>query len=157
LRQGEVKSGWNVFDNNLLACGEDHVEAVFGMLRKQRRGAVFSGGLDAEIFNEEHARLLRSIRVAEMWFACDRPGALENLKKVAELLPDFSPRKRRCYVLVGYDGESLREAEKRCRQVYEAGFWPFAQLFRGEGEERRTKSREWSKLVKTSSVQTGDV
>jgi hypothetical protein len=138
-------------DNNLLACSEPHVAAVFEMLRAGKRGAVFSGGLDAESFNGSHSELVRSIQVQELWFACDRPGALDNLRKVAQLLPDFSPRKLRCYVLVGFSGESIREAERRLLQVFELGFWPFAQLYRGEGAEKRTVNKDWSKLIKTWS------
>lgn len=33
----EIADGWNVLDDNLLACPRPHVEAVFDMLRRQKR------------------------------------------------------------------------------------------------------------------------
>lgn len=33
LRELEIKDGWDVLDNNLLQCSEQHIRAVFEMLR----------------------------------------------------------------------------------------------------------------------------
>lgn len=130
IRELKVQSGWNVLDNNLLACSQKHIEKVFNMLREQSKGIVFSGGLDAELFQPWHADLLQSIKLKEAWFSCDYPGAIINLQKVATLLPDIPLRKKRCYVLIGFNGENITQAEKRLQNVYSLGFWPFAMLFR---------------------------
>ena len=42
-----VTDGWNILDDNLLACPRGHVEAVFAMLRRQKRRMEFTGGLEA--------------------------------------------------------------------------------------------------------------
>jgi hypothetical protein len=41
-----IIDGWNILDDNLLACPRDHVEAVFAMLRRQTRRVEFTGGLE---------------------------------------------------------------------------------------------------------------
>jgi len=43
IRELEIKEGWNVLDNNLLACSEGHQEAVFWMLSKQKERIKFTG------------------------------------------------------------------------------------------------------------------
>lgn len=150
IRELAIRPGWKVNDNNLLACSEGHIERVFEMLRTQKMPAVFSGGLDARIFSQRHADLLRSIKLGEAWFACDYPGAQIHLEKVAELLPDFTPRKKRVYTLIGFHGESLGQAEKRLEAVWNLGFWPFAMLYRTPFALKRNEwSRDWLKLQKT--------
>src|SRR5665647_2103618 len=37
LRELAIAEGWNVVDDNLLACSEPHVRAVFAMLGRQAR------------------------------------------------------------------------------------------------------------------------
>ena len=149
IRELPIMPGWNVNDNNLLACSEGHIERVFDMLREQKTPIVFSGGLDARIFGERHADLLRSINLGEAWFACDYPGAIDELKNVAELLPDINPRKKRTYVLTGFNGDTISQAEKRLETVFNFGFWPFAMLYRSsEALKRNEWSKDWLKLQK---------
>jgi len=157
IRELPIRDGWDVADNNLLACSQEHVEGVFEMLRRQPRAARFSGGLDAEIFNEWHANLLVSIRYEDVFFAADYPGALRHIEKVSELMrPHFRHKaamreKLRCYVLIGFDGESVSSAQRRLESVYQLGLMPFAMPYRGEESGKRVISREWSKLQKTFS------
>ena len=40
-----IQDGWNILDDNLLACPEPHVRAVFAMLARQGRQIEFTGGL----------------------------------------------------------------------------------------------------------------
>ncbi len=153
-REGDIHTlpiipGHIVQDNNLLACTRAHVEAVFDMLAEQR-GAVFSGGLDARLFAEWHRKLLDSIRFAELWFACDTQNGLKHLRKVAGLCGGISIEKRRCYVMIGFGRETLGMAQRRLEEVYELGFLPFAQLYRGEqavaySPEWRALARKWSR------------
>lgn len=148
IRELSIQPGWNVIDNNLLACSRQHVESVFEMLRKQPEPARLSGGLDAEMFQPWHVDLLKSIRLKFAWFACDYPGSLPNLERVSDLMSDFSREKKRCYVLLGHNGESLKQAEKRLEAVYNLGFLPFAMLYRGQEEKEystrwRALQRKW--------------
>ena len=141
--------GWIVQDNNLLACSFDHVRRVFEMLSRQPHPVSFHGGLDTEFLTEKHVELFKSIRFNELWFACDHLGAIKNLEKAAEILTDFSMKKKRCYVLVGFDGETITQAEKRLLKVCDLGFLPFAIPYQGETFSKDKYNRDWRKLIKT--------
>jgi hypothetical protein len=142
----EIKPGWIVQDNNLLACSRGHIEAVFEMLRAQNRRCCFNGGLDSSFLQPWHVELFKSIRLDELWFACDTLQALPRLKRAANML-DFdgiSIEKRRCYVLIGFNGEVPEDADARARAVYRLGFLPFAQLYRDD--QPRQWSQKWRDL-----------
>lgn len=149
-REGQIREldiihdGYIVQDNNLLACSGPHLEAVFDMLRLQKRGIIFSGGLDARLLLQWHRDLLDSIRVKELWFACDQFSSLASLEHAALILDGIPISKRRCYVMIGYNGETVTQAAFRLRRVYELGFLPFCQLYRGPMEPEYTQ--EWKDL-----------
>jgi hypothetical protein len=150
IREIKIKPGWIIQDNNLLACGRKHIEAVFDMLREQKKAVKFSGGLDVEIFSEWHRRLIDTIKIYELWFACDTKQCLSKLAQVAEILNGISINKRRCYVMIGYGGEGVDEAERKLNKVYELGFLPFAQLYQNSRKIKyspawNTLAREWSR------------
>lgn len=44
LRELEIKDGYMIFDDNLLACSESHIRAVFAMLKRQKERPIFTGG-----------------------------------------------------------------------------------------------------------------
>lgn len=144
IRELPIHPGWNVCDNNLLACSKNHIEQVFEMLKTQPEPIKFSGGLDPELFQPYHVDLLKSIRLKFAWFACDYPGAVSSLKKVAGVMSDFKSDKKRCYVMIGYNKETPAQAERRLEIVYGLGFLPFAMLYRPE--EKQEWSQEWKDL-----------
>jgi len=152
IRQLPIVPGNIVQDNNLLACSRRHVEAVFDMLQGQRR-VVFSGGLAAGLFADWHRVLLERIHFSELWFAADRDGAIPSLRRVARICDGISIEKLRCYVLIGFGGEKLCEAESRLERVYAMGFLPFAQLYSGPSQglgdgvpqEWKALARKWSR------------
>lgn len=146
LRELPIRHGWIVQDNNLLACRRQHVEGVFEMLRAQPRAAVFSGGLDATLLEPWHVDYLGGIRVHEMWVACDTPSALKALERAAELLAAWPARKKRCYALIGWRDGTVADAARRLERIYELGFLPFAQLYRGP--DGPTHSPEWRELAR---------
>lgn len=157
IRELEIKPGNDVADNNLLACSRSHVEMVFDMLRSQKEPVKFSGGLDAELFQQWHVDILKTIRLKYAWFACDYPGAIANLEKVSDLMSDFSIEKKRCYVLIGFDGESINAAEKRLQSVFKLGFLPMAMMYRPENENKYPKEwrdfqRYWSRPAIYKSI-----
>jgi hypothetical protein len=150
IRELPICDGWIIQDNNLLACSDEHIEATMTMLRRQKRAAIFSGGLDPRLFNDWHRKLLDSIRFHELWFSCDHPNHFSLLKQTAKILDGIPTSKWRAYVMIGYDGESISVAEKRLSQVYELGFLPFAQLYQGKNKiiynkEWRNLNRKWSR------------
>lgn len=149
LRYLPITPGWIVQDNNLLACEEAHLRAVFEMLQRQERKIYFNGGLDKHFLREWHRELFDSIPIGELWFACDQGGDdLRWLERAARILDGIPLRKRRCYTMIGYNGESLSEAERRIESVFALGFMPFSQLYQPPDAKQPAKiySSEWKAL-----------
>lgn len=125
-----IHPGRTLQDNNILACDRTHKEKVWAMLRTQYR-VNLKGGIDARLLKDEDIEAIRGLRLKELWTAYDATenrtaslGAIGRLRCAG-----LSPRKIRCYVLIGRDGDTPSLAEERLRDVYKAGSWPFAQLY----------------------------
>lgn len=144
LRELHIKPGWIVQDNNLLACSERHLRAVFKMLRDQERKIFFNGGLDKHFLKPWHRELFDSIAIGELWFACDETRDLPWLEHAAGILEGIPLRKRRCYVMIGYDNETAAEAERRIERVFALGFLPFCQLY--QPDETKVYPLEWRQV-----------
>lgn len=144
VRELAIKPGWIVQDNNLLACSEKHIRAVFDMLKEQKKAASFNGGLDKHFLKEWHRKLFDSITIKELWFACDTLHDLPSLERAAKIMDGYSVDKMRCYTMIGYDGETLDDARKRLERVCELGYLPFCQLY--QSEQVKYYSREWLDL-----------
>ena len=147
IRELEIHPGNTIQDNNLLACSRPHVERVFEMLASQK-AVRFSGGLDAGLLEDWHVDSLEKLSINEMWFACDGKSTTKA-QRAAEMLSGFRRDQKRCYVLVGYNNEKPLDGDKRLQAVWDLGFLPFAQFYRGEGEQH--KSREWATIVRNWS------
>lgn len=139
VRELPIRDGWNVLDDNLLACSRSHIVSVFDMLSRQERYPEFTGGLEAARLEEWHVKALREIRAKQLFFAYDTPDDLEPLKRAGSLLLSGgftrASHSLRCYVLCGYPKDSLESAEKRMREAFEIGFTPMAMLWRNEKGE----------------------
>ena len=145
-----VIDGWNILDDNLLACPRPHVEAVFAMLRRQGRRVEFTGGLEALALKDYQVDLLADLSPRpSMFFAYDPGDAFETLRHAARRLhaAGFPPRSHRlrCYVLVGYPKDTLALAEARLKQMLSIGFTPMAMLWRPEtpSQERWRPDDRW--------------
>jgi hypothetical protein len=79
LRELEIKDGFNICDDNLLACSENHIREVFEMLKKQHETPVFTGGLEAKLLKSWHVDLLREVKPKRMYFAYDTPDDYDPL------------------------------------------------------------------------------
>jgi hypothetical protein len=148
-----IKPGWDVLDNNLLACPRRHVEAVLDMLDEQPRAARFTGGIDARLCQPWFAARLGRIRVQILYTAFDQPDQQPHVERTIKMLADagLSQRKIGCYVLVGYAGDTLGAARDRLEWVFEAGGTPFAMYYR-PGDDRRFKiPPTWSRFVRAWS------
>jgi hypothetical protein len=153
LRVLPIKPGWIIQDSNLLACPEWHVRAVFDMLREQKHAARFPGGLDKDFLKPWHRELFDSIRIDELWFACDLTVGLPALERAAKILHGISIEKLRCYTMIGYDDvpETLEQADARIQRVFDLGFLPFCQLFKPDDyvkrypEEWKAVQRKWAR------------
>lgn len=154
-----ITEGNNVLDDNLLACPDDHVRAVFRMLQGQR-DVQFTGGLEAKILKPWHVEEMAKLRLRQAFFAYDTPDDLEPLVEAGKVLQEanitFRNRKARAYVLCGYPKDTFEAADKRMRQTVAAGFMPMAMLFR-DTEGRRDKEwmrwqRQWARPAIISSL-----
>ena len=151
VRELPVTEGWNLLDDNLLACSEQHIRAVFEMLSAQKQPPVFTGGLEAKLLQPWHVQLLKKARARRLYFAYDTPNDYEPLVEAGKLLREggFSRASHaaRCYVLVGYEGDSMAAAEARLRKSWTAGFLPYAMLYRDQAgnvdQAWRSFQREW--------------
>lgn len=155
IRELPVQDGWDILDDNILGTSEPHFRAVIEMLRRQKERAVFSGGLEPALLQPWQAELLKSINPRTMYTAYDTKDDYEPLRQMAKILwgAGFKPSAHqvKCYCLCGYDGDSCDAAEKRMDQIMDAGFLPFAMLYRDDSgsvdAEWRRFQREWANAV----------
>lgn len=146
IREIEIKSGWNVLDSNLLACSRSHVEGVFRMLENQSHRPRFTGGLEAKRLESWHAERIAKLNPETIWMAYDTPDDWEPLMDAAKLLSGaglIRPRKTvRCYVLIGWERDTIDAAEKRLTAVCGLGIMPMAMLY-NHGENRKNDRDTW--------------
>ncbi len=148
VRELPVTEGNNVLDDNLLACSDGHTREVFKMLKRQKYGRpMLTGGLEAKRLKDWHVEMLRKLRPKEMFFAYDTPDDYEPLvaagKKLLSAGFTVTSQVLRCYVLIGYPGDTFDKAEARLTQTIKAGFLPMAMLYRDKKGER---DLEWARF-----------
>ena len=61
IRELPITEGWNVLDDNLLACSDTHIKNVFEMLNKQPERSEFTGGLEAKLLKDWHVKLIEEL------------------------------------------------------------------------------------------------
>lgn len=145
-----IYEGWNVLDDNLLACPEPHVRAVFAMLQNQKRRAEFTGGLEALSLQDYQVDLLSNLKPRPTCFFAYDPGdEFETLAIAASklLAAGFSSasHRLRCYVLIGFPRDTFAEAEIRLKDILRIGFTPMAMLWQPDtpSAEKHRPPREW--------------
>jgi radical SAM superfamily enzyme YgiQ (UPF0313 family) len=79
IRELPITEGWNILDDNLLACSERHIRGVFSMLAKQKHRLFFTGGMEAARLSKWHIEELAKLNPKEMFFAYDTPDDREPL------------------------------------------------------------------------------
>ena len=151
LHELEIKDGWNILDDNFLACSDDHINKVFEMLKRQKERPEFTGGLEAKIIKPWHADKLHEVKTKRMYFAYDTPDDYEPLVYAGRFLLNagfkVSSHIACCYVLIGYKGDTFEKAEKRLNDTIKAGFMPYAMLYKDKvgnvDETWANYQREW--------------
>ena len=156
IRHLEIKEGNILQDNNFLACNAEHREKVYAMLKKQRAISL-RGGLDARLLRDSDIEQLRGLRLFDLWTAYDSMDNQSSLSAVRRLRSAGIPQSKiRVYVLVGFGGESMDCAEDRLRMVWEAGAYPFAQLYDGHNGadilDWKRFARRWSRPAIYKSI-----
>ena len=156
-----ITSGYNILDDNLLACSESHVRSVFAMLKEQTQPVEFTGGLEAKRLLPWHVELLAWLKPKQLFFAYDTPDDYEPLVNAARLLwqAGFTPQSHavRAYVLIGGPRDDFQQADFRLRQVLDLGIYPMAMLWRDESgitaKEWRSFQRQWARPAIIASRQ----
>ncbi|MEN6581668.1 MAG: hypothetical protein ABFD54_04405 [Armatimonadota bacterium] len=146
LRELPITDGWNVLDDNLLNCSPDHISDVFSMLRKQKERVVFTGGLEPARLQDWHIDEMAKTRIDRMYFAYDTPDDYEPLVIAGRKLLEAGYTQSHhlyAYVLIGMPGDTFDAAKKRLLQTWDAGFVPYAMLFR---DERGFQQPSWEKF-----------
>jgi hypothetical protein len=147
--------GWNILDDNVLACPDWHVSLVFAMLAAQGRRVEFTGGLEALSLTDFHVGLLADLRPRpNCFFAYDPGDPFETLQSAASrmLAAGFTEcsHRLRCYVLIGYPRDTFQAAEKRLQDMLKIGFTPFAMLWQPEtpSAEKWRPAPEWARFAR---------
>ena len=146
LRLLPIRQGWDIQDNNLLACPRDHIARVLHMLDRQKQQAMFRGGLDCRLVDEWFVNQLVDIGLKQAFFAYDRPDDKEPLTRVFSMMREagFTRSKVCCYVLVGHGKDTQEKAAERLEWVRSEGATPFAMYCRVSKYEIPS---DWSKFV----------
>ena len=152
LRELPISDGWILLDDNILACSEQHIRAVFDMLKRQKQRPEFRGGFEAKILKSWYIELFRDVKPKQIFFAYDTPDDLPPLEHAAHLFRETGYGNRsilRCYVLIGCPSDSFDFATKRLETVKALGFCPMAMLYRDfKGDttpEWRRFQRSWAR------------
>ncbi len=134
-REGKIRElplcpGNIVQDNNLLACSKEHIRKVFEMLRGQKQ-IRFAGGLEPSRITDDIVEELRSLSIRHIWLSYDQPDRKRALQKAMDRLSrHFSRDQLRCYVLIGFEGDTVEKAETRLKEAWAIGTLPFAMRYR---------------------------
>lgn len=155
IRELPIQDGYNIMDDNILGTSMEHFEAVIEMLKRQPQKAIFSGGLEPTLLTPRHAELLHSIKPSRMWTAYDTKDDLEPLREARKIFRDAgfsdSTHSLGCYVLIGYPDDSFGAAERRMYETMDAGYMPFAMLYRDDlgnvRQDWKAFQREWCRAV----------
>ena len=152
LRLLPIVDGYDILDNNLLACPKYHIDKVLDMLERQGRGCRFGGGLEARLLTEDFVWRLSKIGVSQAFFAYDRPGDVDACKRAFRMMREagFSRNKVCCYVLVGYKDDTQDKARKRLEWVCSQGATPFAMYYR-TADVKSTIPGTWKQFVRVWS------
>lgn len=151
VREYSIPEGPWVLDNNLLACSRSHVKAVFDMLERQR-DVRFFGGIDVRILSDWHVDRISKLskRLRYLYIAYDQDSQKDAVESALIRFYEAGLKRTHlgCYVLVGFDGDTVREADRRCEWVFVHGGQPFAMYYRSSEEESSRKPPEWGELTR---------
>lgn len=106
------------------------------------------------MLKDEDIENIRSLRLHDLWTAYDdKENETASISAITRLRTAGIPQyKIRCYVLIGFGNETRSEAEGRLRDCYNAGAYPFAQLYDGHKDVDEKEHKEWKDLQRTWSL-----
>ena len=160
IRELKIVRGWNLLDDNLLACSDAHIRAVFDMLHEYKRTKApgeprpkFTGGIEAKRLKPWHVELFRGLLPEQIFFAYDTPDDLPPLEEVVRLFRKADYVREHvlhCYVLVGYPGDTMAAADARCNTILRLGMTPMAMPYQDPAWTLRQfheQRRRWAKFT----------
>lgn len=154
LRLLPIRDGWDVLDNNLLACPREHIEAVFEMLSRQTHRAKFTGGHESARLRPWHVDAFLKLKPETLWMAYDSAEDWEPLVAAVKLLTEagiVGPHRTKrtgAYVLMGRSRDTPDAAEQRLKSVIHLGIKTQAMLFDNGRECRPEDMPRWWELRK---------
>jgi hypothetical protein len=152
IRELPITEGYNLLDNNIFACSEAHTRAVFKMLaegkKKYHKPVEFTGGLEAARMKQWHVDEILKLKPKQLFFAYDTPDDLEPLWQASEMFYrsglSIKSHTLRAYVLCGWAGDTIEDAERRMKETIKAGYMPMAMYFLDPKKEN-VKPKSWSR------------
>ena len=146
LKELEIYQGNVIQDNNFLQASKAHKNKVFDMLRTQKT-ICFKGGLEAELIDNHFIDGISSLKISELWLACDTDSALPRFKKAVEKLKraGFNRNKINAYALIGDD---MNKNEARLQEIYNVGAMPRVQLYRDFTDIKTRYTKEWEAFAR---------
>lgn len=115
-----------ICDNNFLACSDAHIDRVIEAIR--HFDLVDLQGLDARLFNGQHARMLRRLKKVVLRFALDYAGMEEETLRAVRLAQEHGFKDVRVYVLLGFK-DTPEDALRRLELVRSWGCLPTPQRY----------------------------
>lgn len=156
IRLLPIQDGWNVLDDNLLACPKEHFMSVIEMLKRQDRRVEFTGGLQAARLTDWHVEGIASLKPRPVCFFAYDPGdKFETMRYAAEKMLAAgwtrAAHRLRTFCLIGYPKDTLEKAEWRLRQMLDIGFTPYAMLWDPEtpSAEKYRPAPEWKRFQRS--------
>lgn len=131
-----IEDGHIIQDNNILQCPEKHLDAVFQMLKDQKRNIFFKGGLQPSLITQDVVDRLKSVPIGEVWLSLDKKSDIPHFQKAARLLHWIPENKRRVYILT----DQKHPWGERYHVALKAGFTPFVATFVPLEAKTRPKS-----------------
>ena len=154
LRLLPIRDGWDVLDNNLLACPRSHIEAVFEMLSRQPHRPKFTGGLESARLRPWHIDAFLHLKPETLWMAYDSAEDWDPLVDAVKMLDEAGivgahrTKRTGAYVLMGRRGDTPDAAEARLLSVIRLGIKTQAMLFDNGRECRKEDMPRWWALRK---------
>lgn len=154
IRELPIVDGYNLLDDNLLACSRSHVDAVFDMLARQPQWPEFTGGIEAKRLESWSAERMAALKPASLFMAYDTPDDWEPLVNAVTLLKQAGLKFQhqvRAYVLIGWSKDTIEQAQKRLEATAKLGIFPMAMVYRGKDGKRGADwikfGREWANPI----------
>lgn len=161
IRLLPISDGWNILDDNLLACPREHFDAVIEMLKRADRRVEFTGGLQASRLTDWHVEGFTRLRPRPVFFfAYDDPDKCkksppeamrEAAKKMLAAGYTSASHRLRTFVFIGFPQDTFDKAEARLREMVAIGFTPYAMLWQPEtpSADKWRPAPEWKKFQRS--------